>query len=159
MNRNFGKLEDGRFTYAPSVIMTTRGLAVLPTADDYLSAGWKRVVDTPPVGDGATAPVASGWLETADAITRQYEMRPVPARPVRVSKAKVATLVDSMDLTAAFFAWLNSRASYITAWFDGSPSVPYDADDNASDLASLIAALGIYPDDVPALIEKVKEAK
>lgn len=81
---------------------------------------------------------------------------PPPQSPiVYISKAKVEAVIDEMGKTAAFNAWLASKAVYFGAWMRGGDMIEYDPTEHGSDLASLIAAIGIAEADVAALIEKV----
>lgn len=81
---------------------------------------------------------------------------PPPSPIVYISKAKVEAVIDEMGKTADFVAWLNSKASYFGAWMRGGDEIAYDPTAHGGDLASLIAALGIAQDEVPALVEKVR---
>ena len=46
MNRNYGKLAGGEVEYAPAKITKDDGTVVMsPSAETYLAAGWKRIVD------------------------------------------------------------------------------------------------------------------
>lgn len=84
---------------------------------------------------------------------------PPPTSPiVYISKAKVEAVIDEIGKTAAFVAWLNSKAAYFGAWMRGGDMIEYDPTAHGGDLASLIAAIGIAEADVAALIEKVVAA-
>lgn len=80
---------------------------------------------------------------------------PPPSPIVYISKAKVEAVIDEMGKTAAFVAWLNSKAAYFGAWMRGGDEIAYDPTAHGGDLASLIAAIGVAEGDVAALIEKV----
>ena len=78
LNRNFGKLIDGVITYAPSEIRIGNTYYPAPTAEQYLAAGWKRIVDIrSPPSEGYTV-VADGWDEQATEIIRIYRYDPIP---------------------------------------------------------------------------------
>ena len=81
---------------------------------------------------------------------------PPPSPIVYISKAKVEAVIDEMGKTAAFVAWLNSKAAYFGAWMRGGDAIEYDPTANGGDLASLIVALDIAADGVPSLVEKVR---
>ena len=81
MNRNFGKLTDGRLTYAPDYIRIGERGIWNPTAEMYAEAGWLRIVDEKPTGKVGVYYVQTGWEEKDGAIRRVYEERPVVAPP------------------------------------------------------------------------------
>ncbi len=151
-NRNFGKQVNGAIVYAPMVLNDEHGLNTRPSAEDYARAGYKPVVDERPACDENHYAVATGWREADGRVERVYEVRVAESRPILISKAKVAALVDEMGKTAEFFAWLNSKAGYATRWFVAGDVVEYNPEDNASDLASLIAALGVEEANVAGYI-------
>ena len=76
-----------------------------------------------------------------------------PARPVTLSKAKIAAAVDQMGLTTSFFNWINSKAVYATAWYATGATIVYDPAANGGDLAALVTALQIPTNQVPQLIQ------
>lgn len=80
---------------------------------------------------------------------------PPPSPIVYISKAKVEAVIDEMGKTAAFVAWLNSKAAYFGAWMRGGDEIAYDPTAHGGDLASLIAAIGVAEGEVAALIAKV----
>lgn len=92
--------------------------------------------------------IVQTWVEVA-----------IQPAPIMISKSKVEAVVDAMGKTATFVGWLQSSARYFGAWMRSGDAIAYDPQDNESDLASLIAALGIEPDDVAALIEQVREGE
>ena len=81
---------------------------------------------------------------------------PPPSPIVYISKAKVEAVIDEIGKTAAFVAWLNSKAAYFGAWMRGGDMIEYDPTVYGGDLSSLIAALEIAVDGVSALVEKVR---
>jgi len=75
MNINYGKLEKGRIQYAPSTLEVDGTVKVNPSAASYLAAGWKKVVDEPPVPDAADKEAQpSGWTETDTTLVRVYKI-------------------------------------------------------------------------------------
>lgn len=78
LNRNFGKLIDGVITYAPTEIRIGNTYHPAPTDEQYLAAGWKRIVDIRlPPSEGYTV-VADGWDEQATELIRIYRYETIP---------------------------------------------------------------------------------
>lgn len=73
MNRNFGKLEDGKIVYAPSEIKIGNTYYPAPTDEQYFAAGWKRIIDKIHNKIGYWVP--TGWKEYETIIERVYEWR------------------------------------------------------------------------------------
>lgn len=75
MNRNFGKLVDGKIEYAPSEIKIGNTYFPKPTAEQYLALGWKRIIDDAPTPEEGGYWTATGWEEKETYIERVYEWR------------------------------------------------------------------------------------
>ena len=113
MNRNYGKLVAGEVEFAPAKITKDDGTVVMsPSAETYLAAGWKRIVDEPPKAeDGCTVEV-SGWNETADSIVRVYKQVPsgTPETKARVfSKLKLVAALKESDKWVLVKTWIEER--------------------------------------------------
>ena len=113
MNRNYGKLVAGEVEYAPAKITKDDGTVISnPSAETYLAAGWKRIVDEPPKAeDGCTVEV-SGWDETADSIVRIYKQVPdeTPETKARVfSKLKLVAALKAADKWVLVKTWIEER--------------------------------------------------
>ena len=113
MNSNYGKLIGGEVEYAPAKITLDDGTVVSnPSAETYLAAGWKRIVDEPPKAeDGCTVEV-SGWDEAADSIVRVYKQVPVetPETKARVfSKLKLVAALKEADKWVLVKTWIEER--------------------------------------------------
>ncbi|MGN0846835.1 MAG: hypothetical protein ACI4RA_05565 [Kiritimatiellia bacterium] len=151
MNRDFGKLADGRITYAPRVVMTEAGLATRPTAADYLAAGYKRIIDTPPPVEAGGFSRPSGWLEAADTITRRYETVAAPPPAPRVfSKLKCHLALKAAGHWPAVKAWL--EANDLWDAFLLAQDVREDDEQFTAGVAALKASLGLSDDDVEKLL-------
>ena len=116
MNSNYGKLIGGEVEYAPAKITLDDGTVVSnPSAETYLAAGWKRIVDEPPKAeDGCTVEV-SGWDETADSIVRVYKQVPAetPETKARVfSKLKLVAALKEADKWVLVKTWIEERGYY-----------------------------------------------
>ena len=73
MNKNYGKLDGGEIEYAPAKITKDDGTVIMsPSAETYLAAGWKHIVDEPPAAEPGHNVQVSGWDETAESIVRIY---------------------------------------------------------------------------------------
>ena len=77
MNLHYAKFVNGQLTYAPSAITTPRGdLIVNPKRLSYLQAGYKQLIDEPPVAPRGKSAALSRYEETADTITAIYKLVP-----------------------------------------------------------------------------------
>lgn len=139
MNTNYGKLEERRFTYAPDALDTERGKLMNPTDADYLAAGWKRVVDTPPEPEEGMEVKTSSWRVEGDEIIRVYKQKPKAAdgnadaggeggasgggtppaplspmsvRPRRFSKLKLVIALKAAGLWVLTKTWLEENGLY-----------------------------------------------
>lgn len=81
MNRNFGKLADGKLTYAPDYIRIDEMGIWNPTVEMYAAAGWLPVVDEKPTGKVGVYYVPNGWEQVDGRIVRRYDERPIVAPP------------------------------------------------------------------------------
>lgn len=79
----YGKLVNGTIQYAPKTVEANGHLHLRPTAEDYLAAGFKPVIDERPASLPNTYTVAVGWDESETAITRLWEDRPIEPTPRR----------------------------------------------------------------------------
>ena len=118
MNRNFGKLADGKLTYAPDYIRIDEMGIWNPTAEMYAAAGWLPVVDEQPTGKVGVYYVPTGWEQKDGAIRRVYEEKPIvaPEPPVtRYSKLKLIVAAKASGKWDAFKAFIAS-AGYEDEW-------------------------------------------
>ena len=113
MNRNYGKLAGGEVEYAPAKITKDDGTVVMsPSAETYLDAGWKRIVDDPPEAEAGCTVEVSGWNETADSIVRVYKQVPsgTPETKARVfSKLKLVAALKEADKWVLVKTWIEER--------------------------------------------------
>ena len=72
MNRKYGKLKYGAIVYAPNNITTGGHTYPAPTAEQYLAAGWKRIVDERPEPREGYTYEPMGWEETEVECRRVY---------------------------------------------------------------------------------------
>ena len=90
----------------------TRGESML-TAKDYLSRGWKRIVDEKPAASASNkVVVATGWAEDETTITRQYaeEDAPEPVKvPRKFSKLKIYGAISKLGAWEKVRAWLEGK--------------------------------------------------
>ena len=133
MNTKYGKLVDGLIVYAPNTLDTEDGKKMNPTEASYLAAGWKKVVENPPAGDGTNVAEVSGWTETETTLVRTYKLVPKPAQPgagqgcVRdgdipsapapvgkriFSKLKLVAALKAADKWVLVKTWLEEKAYY-----------------------------------------------
>ena len=113
MNKNYGKLADGEVEYAPAKITTDDGSVISnPSAETYLAAGWKHIVDEPPAAEPGHTVQVSGWDETADSIVRIYKQVPDEATPDKArvfSKLKLVAALKEADKWVLVKTWIEER--------------------------------------------------
>lgn len=112
MNRNYGKLENGRLVYFDGTLRDGDTYIVAPTAADFSRFGWLPIVDerpTDPAPDGYHyAP--TGWNEAEGAIRRIYALIKDPPPPPRVfSCLYLEAALLKRGLLPAFDALLDSQ--------------------------------------------------
>ena len=113
MNRNYGKMVAGEVEYAPAKITKDDGTVIMsPSAETYLAAGWKRIVDERPAPDEGCTVEVSGWDETDDVLTRVYKQVPAetPETMPRVfSKLKLVAALKEADKWVLVKTWIEER--------------------------------------------------
>ena len=113
MNRNYGKLVAGEVEYAPAKITKDGGTVIMsPSAETYLAAGWKRIVDERPAPEEGHTVEVSGWDETGDSLVRIYKQVPAdaPATKARVfSKLKLVAALKEADKWVLVKTWIEER--------------------------------------------------
>ena len=151
MNRNFGKLADGKLTYAPDYIRIGDTGIWNPTAEHYAAAGWLRVHDVKPSDKVGVYYIPEGWeirpdeQTSASAIYRTYREEPLvpPAPPViRYSGWKMYKALKAEGFGDAFDAMMKSDIGVMIAFVRPQYFLSND-DDFTSMVAKLCAALGI----------------
>lgn len=157
----YGKIVDGRLEIAAESREIDGVFYTKLSREQHLALGEKPVYETLPFSAAPEGKewTQDGWTEQAGGLVSKWKLVDAPEPDpelVMVSKAKVEATVDGMGKTAQFMAWLQSKASYFGGWMRSGDRIEYDPEDNASDLASLVAALGIPAADVPGLIEEVR---
>ena len=118
MNRNFGKLTDGKLTYAPKTIWDGDTCYCNPTAEQYASHGWLPIHDDKPSEKVGVYYLPTGWEERDGAICRSYREEPLvpPAPPVtRYSKLKLIVAAKAAGKWSAFKSFI-AQAGYEDEW-------------------------------------------
>ena len=114
MNRNYGRLVGGEVEYAPAKITKDDGTVVMsPSAETYLAAGWKRIVDELPAAEPGHTVEVSGWDETADSIVRIYKQvpdEPTPGKARVFSKLKLVAALKEADKWVLVKTWIEERS-------------------------------------------------
>lgn len=131
MNRNFGKLADGKLTYAPDYIRIDEMGVWNPTADMYAAAGWLPVVDEKPTGKVGVYYVPNGWEQKNGAIRRIYDERPIvaPEPPVaRYSGWKIYKAIKAEGFGDAFDALMKADIGVMIAFVRPQYFLSDDAD-------------------------------
>lgn len=118
MNRNFGKLTDGKLTCAPKTLWDGDTCYCNPTTEQYAAQGWLPVIDEKPSEKVGVYYVPTGWEERDGAIRRTYREEPLvpPSPPVtRYSKLKLIIAAKAAGKWAAFKAFI-AQAGYEDEW-------------------------------------------
>ena len=155
MNRNYGKLVAGEVEYAPAKITKDDGTVVMsPTAETYLAAGWKRIVDEPPAAEPGHTVEVSGWEETADSIVRIYKQVPDEPQPTRArvfSKLKLVAALKAADKWVLVKTWIEERG-----WWDYYLAAQNFREDNemfSEAIAAVKRYAGMSDDDAEAILK------
>ena len=113
MNLHYAKFVNGQLTYAPSAITTPRGdLIVNPKRLSYLQAGYKQLIDEPPVAPRGKSAALSRYEETADTITAVYKLVPCAESPRTFSKLRLVAALDAQGLWQSFRDWMVEQEYY-----------------------------------------------
>jgi len=113
MNLHYAKFVNGQLTYAPSAITTPRGdLIVNPKRLSYLQAGYKQLIDEPPVAPRGKSAALSRYEETADTITAIYKLVPCAESPRTFSKLRLVAALDAQGLWQSFRDWMVEQEYY-----------------------------------------------
>ena len=115
MNRNYGKLVGCEVEYAPDKIVKDGEVVSNPSAETYLAAGWKKIVDVKPTVEPGYRVEVSGWLEGADTLTCVYKVvaGETPTGGVRVfSKLKLVAALKEADKWVLVKTWIEERGFY-----------------------------------------------
>lgn len=155
MNRNYGKLENGRLVYFDGTLRDGDTYIVAPTAADFRRFGWLPIVDerpTDPAPDGYHyAP--TGWNEAEGAIRRVYALvEDPPPHPRVFSKLKVVAALTREGVWPQVKAWIEEAGLY-----DLYLAAQDFAEDNeyfTSGRAALAAALSWSDEQVEALLSE-----
>ena len=118
MNRNFGKLTDGKLTYAPETLRIGDTFKMCPTAEEYAAQGWLSVHAEKPTDKVGVYYVPDGWEELDGAIYRKWREEPIvaPPQPVtRYSKLKLIVVAKAAGKWTAFKAFI-MQAGYEDEW-------------------------------------------
>lgn len=118
MNRNFGKLTDGKLTYAPKTLWDGDTCYCNPTAEQYAEQGWLQIHDDKPSEKVGVYYVPTGWEERDGAIRRSYREEHLvpPAPPVtRYSKLKIIVASKAAGKWSAFKSFI-AQAGYEDEW-------------------------------------------
>lgn len=94
MNRNFGKLTDGKLTYAPETLRIGDTFKMCPTAEEYAAQGWIAVYSEKPTDKVGVYYIPDGWEQRDGAIWRKWREEPIVApEPInrRWTRLKIKT--------------------------------------------------------------------
>ena len=156
MTRNYGKLVEGEVEYAPAKITKDDGTVISnPSAETYLAAGWKRIVDEPPAAEPGHIVEVSGWDETADSIVRIYKQVPdeTPETKVRVfSKLKLVAALKEADKWVLVKTWIEERSLW--DYYLAAQNFREDNEMFADALAAIKTYARITDDEAEAILKQ-----
>ena len=129
MNTKYAKLANGQIEYAPDSIEADGGIKVNPSAESYLAAGWKKVVDEKPEPQADHVVAFSRYDESDTAITFVYKQVPYVKQDVsgggtsgggsnaepghrKFSKLKLVAALKAADKWVLVKTWLEEKAYY-----------------------------------------------
>lgn len=108
----YGKLVNGTIQYAPKTVEANGHLHLRPTAEDYLTAGFKPVIDERPYTSPTEYAVAVGWEEFENSISRIYEIRPIEPQPRRWTPLTMKRAAVAKQWWASFREVLEQYSAY-----------------------------------------------
>ena len=155
MNRNYGKLVAGEVEYAPAKITKDDGTVISnPSAETYLAAGWKRIVDELPAAEPGHTVEVSGWDETADSIVRIYKQVPdeTPETKARVfSKLKLVAALKEADKWVLVKTWIEERGLW--DYYLAAQNFREDNEMFSEAIAAVKRYAGMSDDDAEAILK------
>lgn len=113
MNKEFGKIVDGKIVYAPDSLDAEGGVKMNPSESSYLAAGWKKIIDEKPAAKDGFHPEIAGWKEEDAGIVAVYKMvaDSVEKAPARVfSKYKLVIALKEVGQWVLVKTWLEEKA-------------------------------------------------
>ena len=155
MNRNYGKLAGGEVEYAPDKITRDGEVISNPSAETYLAAGWKRVVDEPPAPEDGCTVQPSGWNEDETTLTRTYKQvpaEPTPEKPRVFSKLKLVTALKAADKWVLVKTWIEERGLW--DYYLAAQNFREDNEMFADAVASIKAYARITDDEAESILKE-----
>ena len=156
MNRNYGRMSGAEVEYAPDMITKDDGTVVSnPSAETYLAAGWKRIVDEPPAAEDGCTVQPSGWDEGETEITRIYKQvpdEPTPATSRVFSKLKLVTALKAADKWVLVKTWIEERGLW--DYYLAAQNFREDNEMFADALAAIKAYARMTDEDTEAILSK-----
>ena len=144
-NRNFGKLTDGKLTYAPKTLWDGDTCYCNPTTEQYAAAGWLPVREEKPTSKVGVYCVPDGWEERDGAIWRVWREEPIvaPTPPVtRYSGWKMYKAIKAEGFGEAFDELMKNNIGVMIAFVRPQYFLSDDADFTAM-VTQMCAALHI----------------
>lgn len=112
MNTNYGRMNGAEIEYAPDKIAKDGEVISNPSAETYLAAGWKRLVDIPPAAEDGCTVLPSGWEENETEIVRTYKQvpdEPAPNKARVFSKLKLVAALKEADKWVLVKTWIEEK--------------------------------------------------
>mgnify|MGYP000379104949 CR=1 FL=1 len=153
MNTGYGRLKDAEIEYAPDTLVLDGVVVTNPTAETYLKAGWKRVVDEPPKAEPFHVVMPSEWEEYETTLTRIYKQVPRSETDEArtFSKLKLVAALKAIDKWVLVRTWIAEKG-----YFDLYLAAQNFREDNPDFIAAL-AELKEYAGMTDAEIDAVLE--
>ena len=112
MNTNYGRLNGAEIEYAPDKIAKDGEVISNPSAETYLAAGWKHLVDIPPAAEDGCIVLPSGWEKNETEIVRTYKQvadEPAPTKARVFSKLKLVAALKEADKWVLVKTWIEEK--------------------------------------------------
>ena len=155
MNTNYGKLVGAEVEYAPDKITKDGEVISNPSAETYLAAGWKHIVDNPPAAEDGCTVQPSGWDEGETEITRIYKQvpdEPTPAKARVFSKLKLVAALKEADKWVLVKTWIEERGLW--DYYLAAQNFREDNEMFADALAAIKTYARIADDEAEAILKQ-----
>ena len=149
-NTNYGKLTDGKLTYASDFVQLDGFITINPTAEQYARAGWLRMAhNAPETREGFTARV-SGYEARDGQIFAVYAYDPIVVPPRVFSKLRLLQALGRRNLVGVFLEWI-ANSGFEPMWL-AAQDLSEGFEGFASIEAQVREALGVSSEEVENIL-------